>query len=76
MNTVWRICLLGGLRAERAEETITRFRSQKIGALLAYLALFPQRSHTREELADLLWPDAEPEVARTNLRTASWSHRE
>jgi DNA-binding SARP family transcriptional activator len=67
--------LLGGLRAERGGETVTRFRSQKFGALFAYLALFPQRVHTREELADLLWPDAEPEAARTNLRTALSSLR-
>ena len=75
MNAVWRICLMGGLRAERGEEIVTRFRSQKIGALLAYLALFPHRPHTREELADLFWPDAEPEAARANLRTALSSLR-
>jgi DNA-binding SARP family transcriptional activator len=73
----WQITLLGGLRAEHRNSgaTVTRFRSQKFGALLAYLALFPQRVHTREELADLLWPDADPEVARTNLRTALSSLR-
>ncbi|MES2459243.1 MAG: BTAD domain-containing putative transcriptional regulator, partial [Armatimonadota bacterium] len=75
MTTVWRVCLLGGLRAERDAEVVARFRSQKIGALLAYLALFPRRPHTREELADLLWPDSEPETARTNLRTALSSLR-
>ena len=75
MNTVWHLRLLGGLRAERGGETVTRFRSQKFGTLLAYLALFPQRVHTREELADLLWPEAEPEAARTNLRTALSSLR-
>ena len=38
--------------------------------LTAPRALFPHQTHTREQLADLLWPDAEPEAARTNLRTA------
>jgi predicted ATPase/DNA-binding SARP family transcriptional activator len=75
MSPVWQIYLLGGLRAERGDEVVTRFRSQKIGALLAYLALFPQRPHAREELAGLFWPDAEPEAARTNLRTALSSLR-
>lgn len=71
----WRISLLGGLRAERGDNTLTRFRSQKFAALLAYLALFPRRVHTREELADLLWPDADVESARGNLRTALASLR-
>jgi predicted ATPase/DNA-binding SARP family transcriptional activator len=75
LTAPWRILLLGGLRAEQNETSIARFRSQKIGALLAYLALFPTRAYTREELADLFWPDAEPEVGRTNLRTALFSLR-
>lgn len=70
-----RIVLLGNLRFEHGETVVTRFRSQKFGTLLAYLALFPRRVHTREELADLLWPDAELEVGRTNLRTALASLR-
>jgi DNA-binding SARP family transcriptional activator len=70
----WHLVLLGGLRAERGDQSVSRFRSQKIGALLAYLALFP-RPHSREELADLFWPDAEPEAGRSNLRTALASLR-
>ena len=35
----WRIVLFGGLRAEQGgTPVITRFRSQKIATLLAYLA--------------------------------------
>lgn len=71
----WQLHFLGSLRARRDQETITRFRSQKFGALLAYLALFPRRTHTREALADLLWPDAEVETGRMNLRTALSSLR-
>jgi len=70
-----KIVLLGGLRFERGETVVDRFRSQKFGVLLAYLALFPRRVHTREELADLLWPDAELEAGRTNLRTGLSSLR-
>lgn len=69
-DAVWRISLLGGLRAERGEWTVTRFRSQKFAALLAYLALYPNRLHTREELSDLFWPDADVEAARSSLRSA------
>src|ERR1041384_4710388 len=71
----WHIAMFGGLRAARGSESITRFRSQKIAALLAYLALFPNRVHAREELADLLWPDAALEAGRTNLRTGLSSLR-
>jgi predicted ATPase/DNA-binding SARP family transcriptional activator/uncharacterized protein HemY len=74
-ENIWYIRLLGGLRAERGGEVVSRFRSQKIGALLAYLSLFPQRAHAREELADLLWPDADPESGRANLRVALASLR-
>jgi DNA-binding SARP family transcriptional activator len=74
-DNIWYIRLLGGLRAERGDDIVSRFRSQKIGALLAYLALFPQRAHAREELADLLWPDADPEAGRANLRGALASLR-
>jgi DNA-binding SARP family transcriptional activator len=38
METQWRIELLGGLRATRGDQDISRFRSQKTGALVAYLA--------------------------------------
>jgi len=74
-SSCWQMHLLGGLHLQRGTEKITRFRSQKFGALLAYLALFPNRLHTREELADLLWPDADPDAARVNLRTALSSLR-
>lgn len=72
---LWTIRLLGGLRAEHAERTVTRFRSRNIGALLAYLAFYRRRSHAREELAEMLWPGAEPHVGRANLRTALASLR-
>ena len=76
MQYPWRIRLLGGLVLERAGETpITRFRSQKAAALLAYLAHFSQRAHTREELLALFWPDADEEDARRSLRVTLSSLR-
>jgi predicted ATPase/DNA-binding SARP family transcriptional activator len=69
------IYLLGGLRVEAGNEVVTRFRTQKTGALLAYLALHLQRAHSREELADLFWPDIDPEAARANLRSSLSSLR-
>jgi DNA-binding SARP family transcriptional activator len=45
------------------------FRTRKSLALLAYLAVDPG-PHSREWLADLLWPNAEVVDARASLRTA------
>lgn len=70
MNTTLQIYLFGGLRIPIGEESITRFRTQKTAALLAYLALFRSRSHPREELIELFWPDDEMEAGRTSLRGA------
>jgi hypothetical protein len=66
MAILWRIEFFGGLRARRDNEVITRFRTQKTAALLAYLALRPG-PQPREVLVGLLWPDAEPEAARNSL---------
>ncbi|HLV79820.1 MAG TPA: hypothetical protein VKT32_06035, partial [Chthonomonadaceae bacterium] len=70
MSTPWRIELLGGLQARQLERQLTHFETRKTAALLAYLALFPQRAHTREELAERLWPQEEPEAIRNRLKQA------
>lgn len=65
-----RIELFDGLRVQRGPEVIVRFRSQKTAAFLAYLALFPQRHHRREEVAELIWGDCTAGAARHNLSNA------
>jgi predicted ATPase/DNA-binding SARP family transcriptional activator len=75
MDALWRIELLGQLRAVHADRIITRFRTQKTGALLAYLAYYSQRAHPREELIELLWPEREPQAGRRNLRVELTSLR-
>lgn len=69
MNTPCRIEMLGGLRVRQEERLITRFRTQKAGALLAYLAHHSRHTHPREVLIELLWPDLEPSAGRDNLST-------
>lgn len=71
----WNIQLLGELCARKGEQIITRFYTHKIGAMLAYLAFFAHRSHPREELVELFWPDSDVEAGRTSLRTALASLR-
>src|SRR5579871_4360453 len=66
----WRITLFGGLQAQQGEERLTRFPTAKTGALLAYLACYPDRAHAREALAEMLWPDRGPTAARNSLRQA------
>lgn len=67
MEPYCRIELLGGLRAQQGERSIARFRSQKVGALLAYLAYHRDRSHSRETLIEVLWPEYDLDAGRNNL---------
>lgn len=70
MNEPWRISLLGGLRIEGSQTTITRFNSQKTAALLAYLAYHRRHVQAREILIDLFWPEGTPEAGRHSLSVA------
>ncbi|MFN2200319.1 MAG: ATP-binding protein [Caldilineaceae bacterium] len=57
-------------------QPVSDFRYDKVRALLAYLAVESDRSHRREHLCDLLWPDSEPELARQNLSQALYCLRQ
>jgi predicted ATPase/DNA-binding SARP family transcriptional activator len=75
MDAACRIELLGGFRVEQAGRSITRFRTYKTGALLAYLAFHRDRPQPREVLIDLLWPDGDAESGRNNLSKSLGSLR-
>jgi predicted ATPase/DNA-binding SARP family transcriptional activator len=60
--------LLGGFAVSVEGLPVTRFESDQVRALLAYLALTPGRAHSRAHLADLFWPGLPAEAARANLR--------
>ena len=47
----------GGLSVELAGQPVGAFESDKVRALLAYLAAESERPHRRECLAGLFWPD-------------------
>jgi predicted ATPase/DNA-binding SARP family transcriptional activator len=76
MHTRSRTKLLGGLCIEQADRIITRFRTQKTGALLAYLAYYRERSHPREQLIELIWPEADLDSGRNSLSRALSSLRQ
>ncbi|MBC8066141.1 MAG: winged helix-turn-helix domain-containing protein [Chlorobia bacterium] len=75
MIVTWRIEMLGGLTAVQGDRKISRFQTQKTGALLAYLALHPGKSHSREAMAEILWPDGDPIAIRNRLNQAISSLR-
>jgi DNA-binding SARP family transcriptional activator/tetratricopeptide (TPR) repeat protein len=62
--------VLGAFRIQDSAGREIRIASRKGRALLAYLALRPGETHSRERLASLLWEDADEELARTSLRQA------
>ena len=70
-----RIEMIGGLRAVLPGRELTRFRTKKTAALLAYLASSRQPSHWRDELTNLLWPEADPDRAKSSLSQAVSSLR-
>src|SRR5262245_38803384 len=61
------VSLLGGFDVARDGRSVTRFRSAKVRALLAYLAVEADRPQPRTSLAGLLWPDQPDAAARRNL---------
>lgn len=71
----WRVEMLGGLAVVQGDRRITRFQTQKTGALLAYLVLNSHKSHSRESLAELLWPEGDPTAIRNRLNQAISSLR-
>lgn len=70
------ICLLGGFEVRGAASSEARFESQKVRALLAFLAVQEGQAFSRDRLGALLWTDADPEKARRNLRQALYNLRQ
>lgn len=64
------ITLLNGFHVATPSGQTIVVAAKKTRALLAYLALPAGRSHTRDELADLLWSDRGDKQARASLRQA------
>ncbi|MCB0107345.1 MAG: winged helix-turn-helix domain-containing protein, partial [Caldilineaceae bacterium] len=63
-----KLYLLGGFRAEGHENQPLAFATNKVRALLAFLAMNQDQLQTRQVLADLFWPTSTEGVALSNLR--------
>lgn len=61
------IRMFGGFEVIRGEETL-RFETRKTAALLAFLAYFADRAHSRDRLVEELWPGCDPEPGLKRLR--------
>ena len=62
------LSLLGSFQATLDGQPVMGFKSNKVRALLAYLAVEADRPHRRERLAGLFWPDWPDRDALSNLR--------
>ncbi len=72
---IWRIEMFGGLRAIRGDRVVRQFSTRRTASLLACLAFYPDRSHSRDILAEQLWPNEEEDAVRNRLRQALTSLR-
>ena len=69
MEPRWWVYLFNGPILKDAQgRVVQRFRSHRVGALLAYLALHLDRPCPREELAEAIWPEEDPETTANRLR--------
>jgi len=65
-----RVEMLGRLQLVGASGRVCRLPLSRPAALLGCLCITARREHTREELVDVLWPDADPAVGRNRLKQA------
>ena len=64
------LSLFGPFQAELDARPLVEFESNKVRALLILLIAEPAQPHSRDALAELLWPEQAGGIARANLRHA------
>ncbi len=72
----YQVHLLGEFRLSIGGHAFDHFRTRKTAALLAYLALNAGRSHPREYLAEMIWPEGDADQGRHSLSVALSSIRQ
>jgi len=68
--TTLKIFALGPLQVSAGTFIQHKFESNKVRALLAYLSVEMDRPHSREVLAEMLWPESPAQASLANLRYA------
>lgn len=61
------MCLFGGVRLFADGRAVEQFKTNKSRDLLAFLALYPDRPHERQQLQRLLWADVEGAQVQNRL---------
>ena len=70
------LTLFGPFEARYKDKTLTNFATDKVRALLAYIAIEADKPHRRETLATLLWPNYSNEASLRNLRQSLYRLRQ
>lgn len=70
------IFLLGPFVASLGDQPLYKFRTNKVQALLIYLAMEAAQIHRRETLMTILWPDLPQPSAQVNLRQTIYRLRQ
>lgn len=73
--TALEIRLFGAVRVASGGQTREIDIAPSVQVLLAYLLLHRSAAHPRERLLDALWPEVEPDLARSRLSTTVWRLR-
>lgn len=69
------IHLFGSFEMDHADTSASIGLGAHGRRLFSFLLSFPNRNHRRERLADLFWPELDPERTRNTLNTALWRVR-
>ncbi len=64
----WQVDMFGGIRVRFHGRELTHFEMRRSAALLARLCYWPRRTHSREELTEMLWPEEDAEITRQRFR--------
>ena len=73
---IFSVTCLGSFRMFYQEQPVNGWNGQKGLMILKYLVARHDQPVPKEQLMDVLWPDADPEAARRNLHQAVYSLRQ
>jgi DNA-binding SARP family transcriptional activator len=74
--TIFSVTCLGAFRLFHNEQPVGGWNGQKGLLILKYLIARHDQPVPKEQLMDVLWPDADPDAARRNLHQAVYSLRQ